>query len=93
MGLFDKLFGQSKGAPHCHFCAKEGHYREMILVGRVMIDTRKWDKPWTPTQNCFQCGKCGILACWTHSDSRKPCECGAIAWIEKIYLQKELDNG
>jgi len=71
----------------------QGHIREMQLVKIVMTDMTKWDKPWSPTQGCLQCGNCGKLSCWTHSDNRKPCECGVTHWIERVYLQKELDNG
>jgi hypothetical protein len=78
---------------YCYRCAEEGHAREMRLVAYVMFDRTKWDKPWSPTQDCFQCGNCGRLTCWTHSDNRKPCECGATQWIGRMYLQKELDNG
>jgi len=93
MGILDKLFGTRSSTPHCYLCAKEGHIREMELVGNVMIDMRKWDKPWNPTQSCYQCTSCGRLTCYTHCDDRKPCECGAKAWVTRNYLQKELDNG
>ncbi len=82
------------GKPHCYLCAREGHFREMVLVkGGVMVDMTRWDKPWSPTQSCFQCAACGRLVCYTHEDNRVPCECGAKDWVEKLYLQKEFDNG
>jgi hypothetical protein len=93
MGILGKLSGTRPNTPHCYLCANEGHIREMELVGRMMVDMRRWNKPWNPTQSCFQCGQCGRLTCWTHSDNRKPCECGAKNWVERMYLQKELDNG
>ncbi len=93
MGILGRLFGARLNTPHCYLCAKEGHIREMELVGRVTVDMRRWNKPWSPTQNCFQCGRCGRLTCWTHSDNRKPCECGAKNWVERMYIQKELDDG
>lgn len=93
MGLIDKMFGARGNKPHCYLCAKEGHIREMELVGSVIVDMRRWNKPWSPTQNCFECLRCGRLTCWTHSDNRVPCECGAKDWVERMYLQKEIDNG
>ena len=77
----------------CYRCAEEGHIRAMELVGIAMTNLEAWDKPWSPTQGCFQCASCGRLTCWTHSDNRKPCACGAMHWIERVYLQQELDNG
>ncbi|TAN47124.1 MAG: TIR domain-containing protein [Methylococcaceae bacterium] len=78
---------------HCFICAKQGHYREMVLVSTPsLVNLRLWDKPWSPTQGCFECANCGRLACYTHSDRNMPCDCGACSWIEKTYLQKELDN-
>lgn len=80
--------------PHCYLCAEEGHIREMRLVMKTaMWSTTGWDKPWSPMQGCLQCDRCGRLTCWTHSDNRKPCKCGATDWIERRYLQMELDNG
>ena len=94
MGILDKLFGRLFSDPHCYLCAKQGHFREMQLVrGAMIVNMRRWNKPWSPTQNCFQCTGCGRLTCWTHSDNRVPCECGTQAWVERMYLQKELDNG
>jgi hypothetical protein len=78
---------------HCYLCAEEGHNRELELVGNVIINVKRWDKPWSPTQSCFQCAKCNRLTCYTHCDNRRPCKCGATAWVAKTYLQKELDNG
>lgn len=79
---------------YCYLCAKEGRMREMVLVqGSITVDMRKWNKPWSPTQNCFQCSSCGRLTCYTHSDNRKTCECGAKNWIQRMYIQKELDDG
>ncbi len=85
--------GVRTAVPHCYRCAEEGHIREMQLVTSVMTDMTKWDKPWSPTQGCLQCGNCGRLTCWTHSDNREPCECGVTHWVERVYLQMELDNG
>ncbi len=80
--------------PHCYICARANHLRVMKLVtGGVFVDMRKWDKPWNPTQNCFQCSACGRLTCYTHSDNRQACECGARTWVQRSYLQAELDNG
>jgi hypothetical protein len=87
------MSGATSASTHCYRCAEEGHIREMQLVTHVMIDMRKWDKPWSPTQGCLQCGNCGRLTCWTHSDNQKPCECEMTLWTERTYLQKELDNG
>lgn len=89
----DILTQKASSAPHCYLCAKEGHFREMILVNNVMVNMKNWDKPWNPTQSCYQCANCGRLTCYTHCDDREPCECGAKNWQLKMYLQKELDNG
>jgi hypothetical protein len=93
MGLFSTLFGGRSATPHCYKCSKEGHIREMRLVRMAITDMTRWDKPWSPTQSCYQCASCGRLTCWTHCDDRLPCECGAHRWVKKIYLQMELDNG
>ena len=84
----------SDGVPRCYVCAEEGHTREMrIIEPGMMIDTGGWDKPWSPTQGCFQCTECGRLTCYTHSESSRLCACAATSWAEKSYLQKEFDNG
>lgn len=93
MGILKKLFGMQSSLPHCYRCAKTGHMRKMELVEAALVDMRKWSKPWSPVQNCFECSQCRRLTCWTHSDNQKPCECGAEQWVEKTYLQQELDNG
>ena len=94
MGFFNSLFGNRGRVPCCYLCGKEGHIREIEFVeGGVFIDMRKWNKPWSPTQSCYQCGNCGRLVCYTHCDDRVPCECGEKNWITRSYIQKELDNG
>ena len=93
LGILNKLFGTQSGKSYCYMCKRDGHVREIELVEKIMFDMRKWNKPWNPTQHCFQCGNCGRLTCWTHSDNRKLCECGEKNWIERMYVQKELDNG
>lgn len=92
------LLGQTRddstGTPSCYVCAEEGHTREMRLIAfGTMINLREWDKPWSPTQGCFQCAECGRLTCYTHSEMSRICACGACSWTEKQYLQQELDNG
>lgn len=87
------LFARIKGTPHCYVCAKEGHFREMQMANKVIFRMSKWDRPWNPTQSCFQCTNCGRLACYTHCDDRKPCDCGAKSWTTRSYIQKELDDG
>src|SRR6266545_3724794 len=59
----------SPTVPHCYRCAEEDHIRVMKLAGNIFVDMKKWDKPWMPAQGCFQCGNCGKLTCWTHSDN------------------------
>jgi hypothetical protein len=94
-GVFGRLFGvKPTEEPHCYICAKAGHTRVMHLVaGPTVINRARWDKPWSPTQSCYQCGNCGRLACYTHTDSRITCDCGAQNWITKSYWQSELDDG
>lgn len=77
----------------CYRCAEEGHFREMQLVAFAVTSMTDWDKPWNPTQGCFQCAACGRMTCWTHSDNRELCACGAKQWIKRVYLQREFDNG
>lgn len=94
MAPLSNILENSIDIPHCYICAENGHFREMELVrGHVMISLRKWNKPWSPTQSCFQCGRCGRLTCWTHSYDKNVCKCGAVAWVTRSYIQKELDNG
>jgi len=96
MGIFDwalRLFGGQPKTPRCYLCEEEGHIREMELVRGVIVDMERWDKPWSPTQGCYRCAKCSRLVCYTHSDNRKPCKCGAKEWIRSTYIQRELDNG
>ena len=94
MRLLERLLGGRPRTPSCYVCAEQGHVREMTLVqGGVTIDMGRWDKPWSPTQGCFQCTSCGRLTCWTHSEKTTICECGACEWASRTYLQKEIDNG
>jgi len=94
MGFFSKLIGKDDYSNCCYLCAKEGHRREIEVVkGGVFINMKRWDKPWNPTQSCYQCGNCGRLVCYTHCDDREPCECGSKNWITRSYIQKELDGG
>ncbi len=83
----------------CYVCQKNGHRREMVLLGQPGSNelgveiARDPKKAWSPTQGCFQCGKCGRLVCYTHSDVDMQCDCGARDWRKRSYLQQELDNG
>jgi len=96
MAIFSKILGslkKSEPVPHCYVCAKLGHHREMVLVANSrVVNLQNWSLPWSPTQGCFQCQACGRLVCYTHSDANMRCDCGACAWVERTYLQKELDN-
>lgn len=86
--------GNLTEGPRCYLCAEIGHAREMRLVQYgTPIDLSQWDRPWSPTQGCFQCAECGRLTCYTHSEKSNICACGAKNWVEKQYLQLELDNG
>jgi len=94
VGLFSGLFDSNRNIGYCYLCKEEGHFREMMLVeDRVYIDMSKWQKPWNPTQSCYQCANCGRLVCYTHCDDRVPCKCGSQSWVTRSYIQKELDNG
>ena len=93
--LFAGLIGDSnRKIGYCYLCKEEGHFREMVIVDdTVNIDMSKWNKPWNPTQSCYQCAHCGRLFCYSHCDDRIPCVCGAQNWITRSYIQNELDNG
>lgn len=92
MAFFKNIFGSNLSC--CYICEKEGHFRELELIdGRVMLSMRNWNKPWNPTQSCYQCRDCGRLTCYTHCDDRKECECGVKNWATRSYVQKELDDG
>jgi len=82
----------------CYICAKSGHKREMVLIGKPGFDYfvkyvyNDPSKRWSPTQGCFECGNCGRLVCLTHSDDSIVCDCGVCNWKEGTYAQLELDN-
>ena len=62
-------------------CARCGTHMVIITGAAVSRDV------FMRSQGCFQCWSCGQYTCYDCSDSREPCECGAMHWIEKAYLK------
>lgn len=61
------------------YCSKCG-IKMPIITGPININ--RTDQ----IQGCFQCSKCGGYTCYDCSDASVPCNCGNLAWMEKIYI-------
>jgi hypothetical protein len=97
--IFDgyKSSGDSRSSPYSRYSAGGGGspYAQcskcgmpMTMLSGAMVRTSMLGG----MNGCFVCGSCGRVTCYDCSDNRIPCDCGAMAWVQKSYISGHVHN-